>query len=205
MAFGDARNKKLLNRELAGTTFGLDDKDAKKRLKDAVNLLTIAASGDRPKMRGKYFPADTDVPKGAKIDVIPSVALANYRQFDITIDGLRFGRGLAWLPDEKGVHAYAANELSDFYAEVTVNRSELMRTFSGGVAGLSAVKKGSLPSLSKAALEKWWNQLKPEEKALPKEVHYKMCRASHPEHSVSRRRVRDLTPNRTPGPKPIRP
>jgi hypothetical protein len=205
MAFGDARNKKSLNRELAGAAFGLNNKDAKRRLANALNLLTIAASGDRPKMRGKYFLADTDVTKGGKVDVIPPVELDNYRQFDITIDGLRFGRGLAWLPDERGEYVYSANETSDVYTEVTVNRSELMHAFSGGVAGLSATKKGSLTQLSEATLEQWWNHLTPEQKALPKEEHYKMCRASHPGHSVSRRRVRDLTPNRKPGPKPIRP
>ena len=205
MAFGDARNKKSLNSELAGASFGLNYKEAKRRLENALNLLTIAASGDRPKMRGKYFPNDTDVAKGAKVDVIPPVALDNYRRFDITIDGLRFGSGLAWLPDEKGKYVYSANETSDFYTEVTVNRSELMHAFSGGVAGLSAVKKGSLPRLSEAALQKWWKRLSAEKKALPKQEHYKMCRASHPQHSITRQRVRDLTPNRQPGPKPIRP
>lgn len=205
MAFGDARNKKSLNSELAGASFGLNNKEAKRRLENALNLLTIAASGDRPEMRGKYFPNDTDVAKGVKVDVIPPVELDNYRQFDITIDGLRFGSGLAWLPDEKGEYVYSANETSDFYTEVTVNRSELLHAFSGGVAGLSAVKKGSLPRLSEAALQKWWKRLSAEKKALPKEEHYKMCRASHPQHSISRQRVRDLTPNRQPGPKPIRP
>ena len=205
MAFGDVRDKQLLNSELAGASFGMDYARAKQCLEEAVSSLTDAASGGSLEMRGKYLTNHDVDPDGVKIEVIPAVELDNQRQFDITIDGLRFGSGLAWLPDEQGECVYTACNHPDFYTEVTVNRRDLMRVFSGGVAGRSAAKRGALVRISEPALQKWWGQLTPEERALPRSAHSEMCKVSHPGNSVARSRIRALTPDRNPGPKPNRP
>lgn len=58
------------------------------------------------------------------------------------------------------------------------------------------------PRLSDAALDRWWEKLGPARDALSQAQLWTLVKADHPESSVARDRIRELTEGRTPGPKP---
>ena len=61
------------------------------------------------------------------------------------------------------------------------------------------------PRLSDSVLQRWWNALSDAERDLPRDKLHEMCAAAHPAHSIARARVRNISPTRRPGPRPIRP
>lgn len=203
LAFGDARNRENLNRELMGPVFGMSYKEAKAQLMKAVLQLTDAAYDGKVELHGKCLVSHEVAATAALTEEIPSIKLRDFKQFDITVDGLRFGSGLAWLPDENGEYRVIAPNRSEFYAAVVVRRSDIMRVFS--VGGASAASKPELPRISENALKMWFDSLEPSQKELPQEALAKLCRARFPQNYVSRRRIRELTPGRSRGRKSIRP
>lgn len=203
IAFGDARDKMALNTELTEQAFRLGYEIAKERLIVAVASLTSAATGGHVEMLGKFLSShDVDVGSVKTAIVMPTETL-NYRQFDITADALRFGSGLAWLPDDAGVWEYTPIMRPDFYAEVVIKRTDLMRTFAKGALRAAGGKKSSLRPLPDADLKNWWNCLTPAEQALSQSGLEELCRTKFPSHRITRQRVRDLAPNRKRGPRQI--
>jgi hypothetical protein len=57
------------------------------------------------------------------------------------------------------------------------------------------------PPLPEAALGRWWEKLAAAREALSQDELWMLAKAAHPEHSVSRHRIRALAEGRTPGPK----
>lgn len=174
-------------------------------LKAAVDALASAAHSGKIALEGIYLPGQSGGKPIGRNAVIEPERLRDYRQFDINVDGLRFGQGLAWMPDAKGRWVYTSNARADHFVSVIVKRSDLMRQF-GPVAGrpVGTLKTG-LPDLPQADLHKWWNGLTPQERQYSFPKLWEMCRRAHPNHRVSRDRIRHLDPGRKPGRKTNRP
>jgi hypothetical protein len=60
------------------------------------------------------------------------------------------------------------------------------------------------PPLPEATLSRWWEKLAAAREALSQHELWVLAKAAHPDHSVSRDRIRLLSEGRTPGPKVIR-
>lgn len=203
LAFQDVRDAIALNSELAGNAFGygFGSSLVKAKLVEAVNLL----SDGKIKMRGKYIrAADTDLAQVLVTDVLP-IDLQNYRKFDITIDGLRRGRGLAWLPDPEYMSEYQQMPCLSYIAEITVQRSGLMNNFSAILTKISAIKNRKLPKLSKYDFQKWVASLTPKERSSSEAFLREKCNADHPLHHIPRVMTRSLCEGRKRGPKIIEP
>ncbi len=200
VAFARPLDRVSLNRELAGSAFGFGLETAKVRLEGALARIMDAAAACKVDMTGKRLPSHRSDAAGFKIISIPANECRNFRQFDLTVDGLRFGDGLAWLPNQNGGWVYSAPKCEEFFTHVTVRRSSLMHTFSARVQNLPANAKSKPPPLSQAALDTWWSSLTPDQRGQSREALGELCAAHHPNHTISRSRIRALTPNRKRGP-----
>jgi hypothetical protein len=205
IAFGSPLSSAALNKELAGAAFGKGANAAQKDLTLAVSGLAVAGSGGNVELIGRFLPPGYTNTSAVKMVTITPLELLNYQQFDLVKDGLRFGRGLAWLPNQAGKWTYNINKRLERYEEVCVKRSDLMRVFSNGNPYAVGASKQSQPVLSEQALKKWWGALPPKEKALSHDTLLERCRAGHPNHRITRQRIRDLAPGRKRGQKPITP
>ena len=212
LAFGDARERTALNKELAGQVFGISYKEAKQRLETAVTMLTDAACDGKVELCGKYvqpvsrnLSAPLPDASSCLTEPIASIKLRDFRQFDITIDGLRFGGGLAWLPDEKGRWAVTTPKRTEAYAEVIAHRSHLMRAFSGGGGSAAGINKQTLTPLADSALRKWFEGLPRTKQEVPQEELLRQCKMAFPKNRVARQSIRGLTAGRQRGPKGNRP
>lgn len=205
VAFARPLDRATLNKELAGSAFGVGVETAKLRLGKALASIMDAAAAGKVDMTGKRLPSHRSDPDGEKTISIPAIECQNFRQFDLTVDGLRFGDGLAWLPDQNNNWEYCTPKRPELFTQVAVNRSSLMHTFSARVQNLPATAKSKLPPLPQPHLCKWWASLTPDERDLSREALADLCAAQHPNFTISRSRIRDLTPNRKRGPKSKRP
>jgi hypothetical protein len=205
VAFARPLDRAALNKELAGPAFGVGIETAKLRLGKALASIMGAAAAGKVDMTGKRLPSDQSDPDGYKTVTIPAIDCQNYRQFDLTIDGLRFGVGLAWLPDQSNRWEYHTPKRPEFFTQVAVRRSSLMHTFSARVQNLPANAQSKLPALAQSDLDTWWANLTPDERGLSRKALGELCAAQHPKHTISRSRIRDLTPNRKRGPRSKKP
>lgn len=174
-------------------------------LENAVDALASAVHAGKIALEGIYLPRQSGGKPIGRNAVIEPKRLRDYRQFDINVDGLRFGQGLAWMPGAKGRWDYTSNARADHFVSVIVKRSDLMRQF-GPVAGrpVGTLKVG-LPDLPQADLHKWWTGLTLQERQCSFEKLGELCRRAHPNHRVSRDRIRQLDPDRKPGRKANQP
>jgi hypothetical protein len=200
--FGNAQKREALNKELAGQAFGIPYNDAKQRLEKAVSLLVSAALDGKVKLNGKYL---SDLGAGADDEVteeIPTIKFSDFKQFDITVDGLRFGSGLAWLPDEKTEWIVKSPKRVDGYIDVTVQCSDLRRVFSAGGVSINGTNKQALPRIGEGTLRKWYDNLKPDEKDLSEEMLKDLAIIAFPMNNIIRDQIRKFTKGRPPGRKP---
>jgi len=205
VAFARPLDRVSLNKELAGPAFGVGLETAKARLEKALASIMDAAAAGKVDMTGKRLPSHLSDPDGVKTIIIPAIECQNYRQFDLTIDGLRFGVGLAWLPDQSNSWDYNAPRRPEFLTSVAVSRSSLMHTFSARVENLPAKSQSKLPPLSQSELDDWWENLTPDERGLPRKALGELFAAQRPHNTLTRSRLRDLTQGRTRGPQSKKP
>ena len=199
IAFGSEMDRGALNSELAGTSFGLPYIDAKTQLEDAVGRLADQAHAGLIELQARFHECAGNPTQTQKID---PVNLRDYRAFDITNDGLRFGTGVLWLPDENGVWEYVEPARTEFFADVIVERASVLEVLNRGT--LPSTNGGAdLPRLPEAGLGSWWQNLSPDQQAMSQDTLLEDCRAAHPDHRVTRDRIRSLTSGRKRGPKPI--
>jgi hypothetical protein len=59
------------------------------------------------------------------------------------------------------------------------------------------------PRLSVSKLQKWFDNLSVADRFMPQDKLLSRCKSAHPDHSITRQRIRDLTPGRKQGPRPI--
>jgi hypothetical protein len=203
LAFGDVRKRESLNKELAGSqAFGIKYSDAKQRLEDVLSLLVSAALNGKVKLYGQYL---SDLGAGVDDQVteeIHTIKFSDFKQFDITVDGLRFGSGLAWLPNEKAKWIVKSPKRVDGYIDVTVQCSDLRRVFSAGGITTNGTDKQALPRIGKGVLKKWYDNLKPDEKNLSEEMLKELANIAFPKNNIVRDQIRDFTKGRPPGRKP---
>lgn len=202
LAFGNAQKRESLNKELADQAFGIPYKDAKQRLENVLSLLVSAALNGKVTLYGQY---SSDLGAGADNELteeIATVKFSDFKQFDITVDGLRFGSGLAWLPDEKTEWIVKSPKRVDGYIDVTAQRSDLMRVFSAGGITINGTDKQALPRIGKGVLKKWYDSLKPDEKNLSEEMLKELAIIAFPKNNIVRDQIRDFTKGRPPGRKP---
>jgi hypothetical protein len=202
LAFGNAQKRESLNKELADQAFGMPYQDAKQRLENVLSLLVSAALNGKVKLYGQYL---SDLGAGSDDEVteeIPTIKFSDFKQFDITVDGLRFGSGLAWLPDEKTKWIVKSPKRVDGYIEVTAQRSDLMRVFSAGGITINGTDKHALPRIGGGTLQKWYDNLKPDEKDLSEEMLKDLATIAFPMNNITRDQIREFTKGRPPGRKP---
>lgn len=202
VAFGDPQKRDAFNKNLAIQAFNIPYNDAKQRLEIAVSLLVSAALDGKVKVNGKYL---SDLGVGTYDEVteeIPTIKFSDFKQFDITVDGLRFGNGLAWLPDEKTKWIFKSSNRVDGYIDVTVQCSDLRRVFSEGGRSINGTDKQALPSIGEGTLKKWYDKLKPDEKNLSEEKLKDLAFIAFPENNITRDQIRQFTKGRKRGRKP---
>lgn len=202
LAFGNAQKRESLNKELADQAFGMPYKDAKQRLENVLSLLVSAALNGKVTLYGQYL---SDLGAGADNELTEEIAtekFSDFKQFDITVDGLRFGSGLAWLPDEKTEWIVKSPKRVDGYIDVTAQRSDLMRVFSAGGITINGTDKQALPRIGEGVLKKWYDNLKPDEKDLSEEMLKELAIIAFPKNNIVRDQIRDFTKGRPPGRKP---
>ena len=202
LAFGNAQKRESLNKELADQAFGMPYNDAKQRLENVLSLLVSAALNGKVKLYGQYL---SDLGAGADDEVteeIPTIKFSDFKQFDITVDGLRFGSGLAWLPNEKTKWIVKSPKRVDGYIDVTAQRSDLMRVFSAGGITINGTDKQAFPRIGEGTLQKWYDNLKPDEKDFSEEMLKDLAILAFPTNNITRDQIREFTKGRPPGRKP---
>lgn len=180
----------------------LQNKDTMLR---AVESLTTAAHANKLRLQGVISNDDQRGHTPDRNTDIDPARMVDYRMFDVIEDGLRFGTGLAWLPDEKGYWVYIRPIRRDYFRNILVDRLGLMRVFSNVAGREIPNQSGTFPPLSEAAYRQWYTGLTDGEKLLPQMALEDMCRKAHPKHTVIRAKIRALAPNRKRGRRPNRP
>jgi hypothetical protein len=184
LAFGQLLPRQDLLRKLAGAGYNSAMMSA---LRDALAELMDKAGDDAVGLRGKAVMASDDKGASGQTAVILAVQLADYRAFDITTDGLRYGHGLLWLPEEG--HAVAGSLVSSL---PTLLRPEHYVSVSVDFPGLQRVSRAgrSRTPLRDAALRQWWIGLSEGDRGASEARHRDMLEQAFPENDLSRERLR---------------
>jgi hypothetical protein len=146
-------------------------------------------------LTGKYLEGHQGDPTTTLTTKMTPQQAADFRAFDITCDGLRFGQEILWFPLEYDKEFTLEIPVrSEHFEEVSVNEDQLKTALR---AGTSPAVSG--PRLPNARLKDWCGNLSTDEKQLPADVLHKKCVADHPRNHVSRRRIRDIVGPRSQG------
>jgi len=199
IAFGAAYDKQALRAHIMSQLGRHSYSAVIQDLKDAIKALANAAHGGKVKLEGAYIANAQGPGSNARNAAIAAQRLRDYRQLDISIDGLRFGQGLTWFPNCTGEWVYRAQARPDFFASVLVTRSDLMARFSPLAGRSVGTPKSGLPRLPEAELQKWWQSLSLTDRQLPFDRIHQFCKAAHSGYHVARSRIRGLAPGRRPG------
>ncbi len=146
-------------------------------------------------LTGKYLEQIQGNPTAALTSSMTQLQAADFRAFDITCDGLRFGQEILWLPTEYDkAFPLQVPARQEHFEAVLVNKQQLMTTLRAGTSPASA-----RPRLSDAGLKKWHGNLSTDEKKLPQDKLQQLCVDSHPHNHIARDRVRELAETRSRG------
>ena len=204
LAFGIMHDRIALNAELAADrSYGFSDADSKKRLSDALTVLANQAHSGNILLEGKRLLSPEDDVTKAQNEKIPQSVMVDFRAFDITIDGLRFGNGLLWLPDSTAAWEYTETKRPEYYQNILVKFTDLKKHAKSGQSPVfTATDKPNLPL---GTLNKWWGSLSQAEKKSSENKVISLCKKTYPENRIIRQRIRDLRGSQKRGPKPISP
>jgi hypothetical protein len=202
LAFGITYDKDKLKSELVSSAFGHAQDDALNKLTVSLEELATAARSGQITLEGRYVPDEKS--GSALTTTIAPMALADFRAFDIKEDGLRRGKGVLWISNQKMEWVYNPNFSIEHYGDITMNFKELRDCLRKGTSPKHSTTADK-PKLSVAALQQWWQSLLPQERAQSQAKLMELCDKTHPDHSITRQRIRDLTGTRKTGPKPIPP
>jgi hypothetical protein len=189
IAFGQQDKKEALIEYLAKKNYS---EDCKEKLNNALVDLLSKARGALINLEGKKTTSKTTVSSNALTIKILPTEFANFAAFDITNNGLRYGKGLLWLPesfkDDKGYkfkyQQIEQNKHTKHYVDVDVNFSQLKKELKPG--------RQSLLALSDAELKKWWHSMSKKEKLFGYETHEKMLTEIFPHNHISQKRLREV-------------
>lgn len=185
MAFGNLHNKDQLLSHLAKASYCTEKLEA---LEDSLEKLTSKGLDGAITFKGRYEPEAAETGSSAHTEEMPGHRLADYRAFDITTDGLRYGTGLMWLPDAGHEehndlrYTYKTSQRPEHYADVSVDFVALKKEF----------RSGKLPRLADSDLDRWWKRLSDSDKKRSGDQHKEMVKAAFPNNHVSRERLRNL-------------
>ncbi len=126
LAFGISLDGQNLASALGAGVLGASRTDAHRRLEQATDRLVTAGTGGLP-MLGKFVPMHGDYGAALTARIEPE-RLEDFRQFDVTLDGLRYGTGVSWDWTDPGVTslARALPATTRKYVDVKVERRSLM-------------------------------------------------------------------------------
>ena len=215
IAFGFSFDRMALYNVIGMEPFG-GLASSQRALSDAVSRLATIATDGSVAMLGKYVHVYSSEINHVLTAPIEAMRFADFAQFDILSDGLRYGRGLTWVFEEKAFEQNSSGR-PDGYRSVTVNRDDLMRLFPAKVVigqppdaliipGQSQSNQGGVTSvrrLSDRVLAKWLADLSDGDKMKSQAALWGMCKSEHPDHFIARIRIRAHTPHRKRGRKPI--
>lgn len=126
IAFGIALDRDRLHKAIWGHAFdGIDPEIA---LADAMAKLSARANGGQIAVRGKYLEDHSIEENKVLTELIDPVRLADFAQFDILYDGLRYGTGLTWTREGSALER-ALPDRRDAYHAVKVCRTDLLLHF----------------------------------------------------------------------------
>jgi hypothetical protein len=167
-------------------------------MENHLERLTKKASNGEIALIGKFVPRAEDIGASALTENIPSGKLVDFCAFDITTDGLRYGKGLMWLPEETDeaqkddcYTTYICRPLlrPEHYIGVKVDSAELEQ----------GCNSGALHPLPDSQLKKWWDGLSYAEKKGSEAQHCSMLKEKFPDNSLSRTRLREQRGRRKKG------
>jgi hypothetical protein len=111
---------------------------AKEQLEDALARFTDRASDGLILVRGKLA-VGSDVDQVAlDTDDIPAARFHDFRQYDLTCCGLRYGEGLFGFPEQvenSFNYVHMSSGRRDFYRDVLVRREDVDREFPASAVG----------------------------------------------------------------------
>ena len=185
LAFGKQYKKEALITHLAENNYS---EDCKEKLDNALVALIAKARGALIDLEGKKTTSEhTTTNNGLTIKIAPT-ELADFAAFDVTTGGLRYGQGLLWLPEplknDELSYPLAPVKRPEHYVDVQVSYSRLKKELQPG--------HQSLPALSNAELDKWWNNMTKEQKLLSEKAHQQMLNENFPNKHIARRRLREV-------------
>ena len=126
LAFGISLDAQSLASALGAGVLGASRTDAHRRLEQATDRLVTAGTGGLP-MLGKFVPMHGDYGAALTARIEPE-RLEDFRQFDVTFDGLRYGTGVSWDWTDPGVTSLARvlPATTHRFVDVKVDRQRLM-------------------------------------------------------------------------------
>lgn len=190
LAFGKHMDRRELNSALTSASPTLPASVAKQRCEAAREALVTAAHAGKIELQGKQNA--TSEPSSAATTVqIPAIALADYRAFDITTDGLRRGTGLMWLePDiSRDIEQVSGAHFSGVIVKVTDLQKHLKPLY----------RPPSQPRVASAQLKKWYGTLAPAVRSQSIKKLWDLAKQAFPNNSVTRREVQALCGRRQRG------
>lgn len=189
LAFGVRRDAKELNAELSGAAFGMDRQEALDRLESVLEALVTSAHAGLVELQGKCNTSPAASTAG-KTAVIPAIAMADCRAFDIITDGLRRGHGLLWL----SLTGYVTPALTgEHYSDVLVKATDLQKHHK------QMFQAPRAPTVPQASLKKWFGKLSTTDRKLPIKILWDLAKKSFPNNAVPRAKIEALTPSRPRG------
>lgn len=196
LAFGE----RLDQQGYINATSSMKFNNERQLLLDALQRLIEKALTGSIEIYGKYCGSNGNVSPVARLVTV--LELASYRAFDITIDGLRHGTGVQWLPDEDSVWVYQPLQSSAHFQNVTVKYTSLKHHLVRGTKPLSTVAKKE--KLSSSQYQTWFNNLSKDQKVTSEKNLIEICQRDHPDHHIIREKIRNLKKSQGPlkrGPK----
>ncbi len=130
IAFGDVSNS-----DIHWTNYS----KAKQQLADALEAFATAASREEISVLGKLVENHLVDPDACNTDTIPANRFHDFRQYDQSHCGLRFGRGLFGFPDAQGyciINENMHGGRQQFYRDVLVERTSLLSAFPVAAVGV---------------------------------------------------------------------
>lgn len=160
------------------------------------SILKRVSAGDLV-LLGKFIPEDG--PDGSEVIApIPYHAAESFAAFDYRIDGFRFGPpSLLWFSWADEPYPTPSFARPDHYRAITVVRGQLRKFIGKGNSPYQqATKRQPLPDDDLTA---WWGSLSEEQRLLPRPELWTKAKNDHPNHKVTRERIRVLGPQRKAG------
>lgn len=132
----------------AALQFGPDEqvKISRKAFIKALDAFADAASSGAVSLQGKFVAYPSSVPSSPLTEVIPPHRLHDFASFDVVLDGLARGRGLAQIYSPDGFDTANEPRPGDTYRAVKVNLAELLVCFEKGGSPEAPVIKPPKPT-----------------------------------------------------------